>query len=192
MIHPQPDSRYTYSEYLTWDTRVSGGLVEDRYELIEGVPYLLERSYSTEHQGVCGNLSFQLASYAKGKLCEVLFAPLDVRLNPYSGDNTVVQPDIIAVCDRAMFDERSCVGAPDLVIEILSPITARRDTTLKLQLYRNAGVREYWIVDTETKSIYVYLFESGQFYFAACKDTDIVPVNVLEGCYINLHEVFEQ
>ena len=172
MKHPLPDRRYTYSEYLTWDTW--DGLVEDRYELIDGVPHLLERSYSAEHQTILGNLAVQIANQIKGKQSRILMAPFDVRLNPYTKDNTVVQPDIIAVCDRSKFDEKSCVGAPDLAIEILSPVTARRDTTLKLQLYQDAGVREYWIVDPETQTIYIYLFESGRYCYAAYKDADFV------------------
>ena len=191
MKHPQPGRCYTYSEYLTWDTRDINGLVEDRYELIDGVPHLLERGYSMEHQRVLGNLLVQLGSYAKGKQYVVIPCPFDVRLNPRTKDNTVVQPDIIAVRNRSVFDDKSCVGAPDFVIEVLSPATAGRDTTLKLRLYKNAGVCEYWIVDPSTRTIYIYLLDTERFYLASCDKSDIVESHVFDECYINLHEVFD-
>jgi len=191
MKYPLPGRKYNYSEYLTWDTWDNSGLVQNRYELIEGIPYLLERGYTAEHQLISGNLFVQLANFTKGKPSQVLFAPFDVRLNPHAGDDIVVQPDIIAVCDKSKFDELSCVGAPDLVVEILSDVTARRDTTLKVQLYRKAGVREYWIVDADTKTIYIHNFESGSYYFASNKDADFVAVHVIEGCEVNIHDVFK-
>ncbi|MDL2319259.1 Uma2 family endonuclease, partial [Eubacteriales bacterium OttesenSCG-928-A19] len=142
----QPERGYTYADYAQWD-----GI--ERYELIDGQAYMLA-SPSVRHQRVFRELFKQFAVYLAGKTCEVFSAPFDIRLNAAAEDDIVVQPDITVICDpRKIEDGQSCKGAPDMVIEILSPSTARYDQNRKLDLYLEAGVREYWIVDPEMRSV---------------------------------------
>ena len=137
-------------------------------------------------------LSRQLANFLKGKPCQIFAAPFDVRLNADTYDDTVVQPDLLVVCDPSKLDEKGCVGVPDMVIEILSPSTGRHDKLVKFQLYQKTGVREYWIIDPETKTLQVCILENGKYVTSMYGDTGAVPVHVLEGCAINLQDVFEE
>ena len=182
LVHP--DKRYTWSDYVNWDNDV-------RYELIEGVPYMMS-SPSQAHQTICGALHLQIGAFLRDRPGKVLFAPFDVRLNAADGDDTVVQPDLLIVCDMAKLDGKSCVGAPDMVIEVLSPSTARLDRLIKLHLYQQAGVSEYWIVDVDTQTVYAFILTNGEYTIRAYADTDIAPVHVLDGCDINLSDVFAE
>ncbi|MDR0310408.1 MAG: Uma2 family endonuclease, partial [Acidobacteriota bacterium] len=121
-------------------------------------------------------------------------APFDVRLNADTYDDTVVQPDLLVVCDRSKPDGKCCVGVPDMIIEILSPSSGRHDKLVKFHLYQKAGVREYWIVDPETKTVQVCILENGKYVTTMYgdTDTDTVPVHVLDGCVIGLKDVFEE
>jgi Uma2 family endonuclease len=126
----------------------------------------------------------------KGKPCKVYAAPFSVRLFPAAdlSDDTVVEPDIVVVCDSRKLDDRGCNGAPDLIIEILSPSTTRHDKILKFRKYREAGVREYWVLSPEEKNFVVYILKNGEYAASAYDDT--VPVAVLPGCEIDLKTVF--
>ena len=179
----QENQRYTYTDYCTWGD-------SERWELIDGVPYAMSPAPSRLHQKVSGNLHRHLANFLHGKLCEVYTAPFDVRLNRDTADNTVVQPDLVVVCDRAKLDDRGCVGVPDMVVEILSPSTARHDRLIKFQTYQKAGVREFWIVDIETKTVQVSILENSNYITVMYGDTDMAPVHVLEGCEVDLQDVF--
>jgi Uma2 family endonuclease len=178
------DQHYTYSDYATWDDN-------SRYELIEGTPYMLS-SPSQAHQTISMALARQFANFLMGKSGKIFAAPFDVRLNPHSADDIVVQPDLLVVCDMAKLDGKACVGAPDMIIEILSPSTARHDRLIKYRLYQNAGIREYWIVDVETKTVQVWILKNGEYTMQAYDDTDTISVSVLEGCLISLVEVFSE
>jgi Uma2 family endonuclease len=150
-------AHYTYADYGAWDT-------EKRYEILNGEAYMVS-SPSAAHQTISGELFGQLWNYLSGKPCQVFAAPLDVRLFPREDgqDDTVVLPDILVVCDQAkLADRRSCRGAPDLVVEIISPSNTDRYLFLKLHLYLKAGVREYWLVDPETRIIQVHILEKGE------------------------------
>jgi len=182
--HVEYDKRYTYSDYVTWDD-------DTRWELIDGVPYMMSAPMRI-HQELLGNMYFQLRSFLKGKSCKVYPAPFDVRLNADTSDNTVVQPDLLVVCDHSKLDKAGCVGAPDMVVEILSPSTSRYDQTLKFNTYRKSGVREYWVVDPDTKTLAVHLLKDGDYVTRPYTDEDLAPVHVLDGCNINLSEVFEE
>jgi Uma2 family endonuclease len=123
-------------------------------------------------------------------------APFAVRLFPkkdYS-DDTVFEPDIVVVCDPSKLDDKSCNGAPDLVIEVISPSTAKYDRVLKFRKYQNAGVKEYWIVDPELKSVQVCILENNHYVmFVYDEDEDKkVPVSVLKGCEVDLQAVFAE
>jgi Uma2 family endonuclease len=136
-------------------------------------------------------LSGALWDFLKGKPCKVYAAPVSVRLHPAEdlSDDTVVIPDLIVVCDSSKLDDRGCNGAPDLAVEILSPSTSRHDRIVKFQKYREAGVREYWIVDPEEKSLVVYALKNGEYVASTYEDTDTVQVAVLPGCAIDLKNV---
>ena len=175
--------RYTYADYASWDD-------ENRYELIDGVAFIMSAP-STVHQRILTEMLRQLANFLYGKQCEVFIAPFDVCLNARGDDDdTVVQPDILVICDDSKLDKKRCNGAPDLVIEIVSPSSSRHDRFKKLNKYLYAGVREYWIVDPDDKILTVHVLEDSKYVIGAYGSDDSVPVNVLEGCEINLSEVF--
>ena len=175
-------NRYTYSDYCEWDD-------DERWELIDGVPYAMAAP-TRFHQGISGSIYYQIYHFLRGKACEVYYAPFDVRLNIDKLDNTVVQPDIVVFCDESKMDDKGGIGAPDMVIEILSPSSASHDTIRKYMLYMQVGVREYWIVDPATKTVVVHILEESTYRGRAFSETDKVPVTVLEGCEVNLAEVF--
>lgn len=153
--------RFTYGDYLTWPE-------EERWELIDGVAWNMTPAPSTRHQQVVGELFWQIAGYFSGKPCQAFVSPFDVRLpDADEADDqvpTVVQPDIAVVCDPKKLDDRGCRGAPDLVIEVLSPSTALKDQSAKLALYERRGVKEYWMIHPHDETVTVrVLTEEGQF-----------------------------
>lgn len=185
------EKRYTLANALTWDE-------QERIELIYGDPVMMSPPPVRIHQKASISLATQLNNYLSGKKCEVYAAPFAVRPFERDGDSpedvdTMVEPDITVVCDPSKLDDIGCKGAPDLVMEILSPSTQRHDKLTKFNLYQRAGVREYWIVDPVSKSVQVFVLENG--YYAA-KDFgavgDRLKVNILEDCTIDLSEVFPE
>ena len=180
---PAYDVRFTYADYVQWDDDV-------RRELIDGVPYLMA-SPSWRHQEILVNLTSIFKSFLKGKHCKVLL-PVDVRLNADVFDDTVVQPDLVIVCDHSILDKVSIKGVPDMVVEILSPSTARYDKTLKFNTYLKAGIREYWIIDPKDEVLAVHLLKVGNYITHTYTGEETVPVHVIEDCTINLIEVFER
>ena len=191
MPFPEKTTPYTYADLLAWDEDV-------RAEIIDGEVYMMS-SPSASHQEISMELSRQFANYLEGKKCRVYAAPFDIRLFESVGDRpeditTVVQPDLTVICDRSKTDDHGCKGAPDMILEILSPSTRRHDRLVKLNLYQRAGVKEYWIVDPITRSVQVFLLdESGVFRLHEdYGPTDIAKVNVLDGCFIELCKVFPE
>lgn len=188
MALPAGQRRYTFADYLTWDEY-------PRYELIDGEAVMLA-SPSTAHQLISMELSRQFANYLEGKKCRAIAAPFDVRLFEEEGDRpenvqTVVQPDLSIVCDPNKLDEHGCKGAPDLTLEILSPSSAHHDLLVKLNLCQQAGVREYWAVSPEDKTVHVFLRDGDTLALRkAYKASDTVKVQVLDGCFIELSKVF--
>ena len=177
---------YTYDDYCTWDD-------DERWEIIDGAAYAMSPSPLRSHQSISGRLYTQLSNFLRGKTCEVFAAPFDVRLCADGDDGTVVQPDILVVCDQSKFDPdgRGVVGAPDLIIEILSPSTARHDLVTKFRLYQREGVREYWTVDPDRKTVAAHVLVNDWYVTRSYDDQDSsVPVQTLEGCTINLTDVF--
>ena len=142
--------RYTYADLKTWPD-------DERWELIKGVPYCMSPAPSPRHTQCATRLYSMLDQVLQGKTCTALAAPIDVF--PLAGsedtddEDTCVQPDVMIVCDRAKITVRGIIGAPDLVVEVLSPSSARIDTREKYEIYALAGVREYWIVDTSDRVI---------------------------------------
>jgi Uma2 family endonuclease len=174
--------QYTYADILSWDDD------ECRRELIDGVVYEMAQP-TIAHQIISAELIRNLGNYLVGKTCRLIQAP-DVRLfpKPEWDDDTVVAPDIVVVCDRSKIKKQSCIGAPDLVIEILSPSTSWKDRGDKFKLYKKAGVREYWIVDPRHETVQVYLRESD---YEPCLYRESVPVGILSGCVIDMPAIWE-
>ena len=179
------DKIYTYADYASWDLAEG-----ERFELIDGRAYAMAAP-SIEHQRISSALVGQLYSSLKGSDCEVFHAPFDVCLFGMGDqDRTVVQPDISVVCKKdknKLEDGKRCNGAPEFVVEILSPSSASHDWFVKLNKYLQAGVREYWIVDPETKKVYVHLHDGNKFTY---DKTDTITVTVVDNCVIDLNEVF--
>lgn len=150
------------------------------------------------HQKVRRNLGIQLYNYADGKACEIYFVPLAVRPFERDGDlpenmDTLVEPDITVVCDLSKLDDIGCRGAPDLVVEILSPWTHRHDRFTKFNLHQKAGVREYWIVDPDNKCVQVFVLTDSYYKAADFGEVgDKLSVNVLDDCVIDLSRVFSE
>ena len=177
--------KISYAELLEFDD-------EKRYELIDGVPYLMA-SPRVDHQDILGELYYQLKTYLKGKPCRVFASPLDVKLSGEKDNKkefNVVQPDIMVVCDQNKITEKNIQGAPDLAIEITSPNNPAHDKLVKLNLYQKFGVKEYWIVSLEEQIISVFLLNEDKIYTIpkAYYLDEKIKVNVLKECYIDLSE----
>jgi len=152
--------RFTYADYLQWPDG-------ERWELIDGNPYAMAPAPTISHQTLVLNIAKQIDDALDGAPCRALIAPVDVLL-PATDEadeqtTTVVQPDILVVCDPAKLNERNVRGAPDWIIEVLSPATARHDHLTKRALYERAGVREYWLVHPVDRVITVYTLKDGQY-----------------------------
>ncbi len=154
-----PD-RHTYGDYLRWPEGV-------RYELVDGVAYLMAPAPDLAHQEVAGEIFRQASNALQDKPCRAFVAPVDVRL-PKAGEadeaiETVVQPDVLAVCDETKLDRRGVRGAPDWVVEVLSPATAAHDMVEKRRIYERHGVKEYWLVHPYDRVLTIYRLEGGTY-----------------------------
>lgn len=149
---------YTYADYLKWK-------FEERVELIKGFIRKTSPAPSRLHQGVSMRLSITLGYFFTNKNCQIFAAPFDVRLPIKKGkkDTTVVQPDLCVVCDLSKLDDLGCNGAPDLIVEILSPGNSKHDTDTKFKLYEEAGVPEYWIVSPQEQLVLVYVLKNEKY-----------------------------
>ncbi len=189
MSSPQPDKKYTYGDYLKWPD-------EERWEIIDGVPYDMSPAPSAKHQTISMRLSGILWSFFRDKKCQVFAAPFDVRL-PRKDEKdediqNVVQPDLSIICDQNKLDERGCQGTPTVVIEIISPSTAKKELNEKFNLYERSGIPAYWVVFPEFDVIVVYsLDEEGKYqktgYYAA---NEVLTSELFPGLEIKLEEVF--
>ena len=147
------DHRHTYADYRAWPT-------DERWELIDGTAYAMGPAPLRLHQKVLLQLARQAADALEGKTCEAYIAPFDVRLP--KGDeqdealDTVVQPDLSVVCDPAKLDDKGCRGAPDWIVEVLSPATASHDHLTKRAVYERCGVREFWLVHPTDRIATIY------------------------------------
>ena len=193
LLKIEPEKTYTYEEYCTWQT----GL--DRYELLDGVPYMMAAP-NRAHQEVSMNLSGEIYALLKGRNCKVYASPFDLRLQKKEDskkkNDTVVQPDIFIVCQhnkKITPTKAGMDGAPDLVIEIISPSNSRHDRLRKFNQYAEAGVKEYWLVHPTDHTIEVYLLQDNDHYqineVYTRKDT--ITATVVEELAIELSLVFE-
>lgn len=186
------NKRYTYADYINWFDDV-------RRELIDGFIKLMTPSPSRKHQKISSALMKIWGNYLEKKNCEVYHAPSDVRLlkDENATDDkhiyTVVRPDIYVVCDLSKLDDRGCLGAPDLIIEIVSPERVQRDVKEKFELYQEHGVKEYWIVNPNDENVNVFVSDNqGKYQFKGMyAGDDKIPVNIFNGdLEVDLTEVF--
>ncbi|MBT3221415.1 MAG: Uma2 family endonuclease [Proteobacteria bacterium] len=181
----------TYGDYRTWPD-------DERWEIIEGVPCAMTPAPTRRHQEILGRLFLQIASQLQGRTCKVYFAPFDVRLpgtsEDESDDDTVVQPDLSVICDPAKLDRKGCRGAPDFVVEVISPSTTSHDQITKSELYERHGVREYWIVHPADRLVFVRRQQEQGGYGAPLilEAKGTLEAEVLPGVTVNLDEVFTE
>lgn len=189
------NKRYTYADYLTW-------LDDKRRELLDGFIRLMSPAPSSAHAQVSIELAVLFKIFIKqndGK-CQVFCAPFDVRLpkNPDEVANdkifTVVQPDICIICDESKIDKRGCLGAPDMIVEILSGSSLKYDLNNKFNLYEEAGVKEYWVVTPEEPNVIVFLLQNnGKYDNGAVYEDDMdVPVQTLPGLNLKVRDIYQK
>jgi len=158
---PRRDLEYhTYADYCSWPDDV-------RYELIDGMAFAMGPAPARRHQAALLELARQVANILEDSPCRPYIAPFDVRL-PKTDEtdddvDTVVQPDLVVICDHAKLDDKGCRGAPDWVVEVLSPSTAGHDQILKRELYQRVGVREYWLVHPADRIVTIYTLNLGRY-----------------------------
>ncbi|MDR0908548.1 MAG: Uma2 family endonuclease [Spirochaetaceae bacterium] len=189
---------YTYADYESWNDNI-------RREIIDGVAYEMAAP-NGRHQRLLGDLFVLFHNYLEGKECTVWVAPYDVRLfAPYpkdedeqikdkKTDDTVVQPDLIVSCDRKKHFKEGAHGAPDFVLEILSPSSKMNDNKRKKDKYLEAGVREYWILDPDRKELTVFKYglenDIPVYHPQIFKGDAVVPVGILDNLSIDLSTLF--
>jgi len=178
---PNYERLYTVEEILNWED-------DTKVELYEGA-LVMHSNPTIRHQRIQMRISNRLYNFLEDKSCEV-FPTLGVR--PNKDEESLFIPDIVVVCDKSKLDDRICEGAPDMVIEILSPSTARMDKRLKYKKYQSAGVKEYWIVDPEMNRLEVNILENEKYTTRIYMENDKAPVHILDGFEIDLAEVFAE
>jgi Uma2 family endonuclease len=184
------NKKYTYADYLTWQ-------FDEMVELIKGKILRMSPAPLRRHQRISLILTSELYNFFKNKKCEVYEAPFDVRLikNKENGQiETVVQPDICVICDLDKLDELGCVGSPDLIVEIVSKSSKKRDYHDKFDLYEENGVLEYWIVDPDAKSVDVFVLEDEKYihkgvYF---NEVDVIPCTLFPEFQVSWKEIFAE
>jgi Uma2 family endonuclease len=185
---PKEKRSFTYADYKDWELKEG-----ERFELIYGEAYAMSAP-NTMHQTISRELFGQFFIFLQGKPCQVFYAPFDVRLfcEEDESDDTVVQPDIMVICDKDKLGPEGCRGAPDLVIEILSPSNTAIEMERKLKLYQEAGVKEYWVVDPENNGLTVYRFQESAILTYTLKRDSSVTVGIFPDLNINLKQVFAE
>lgn len=188
----EPDatfSGYTYADYLNWD-------FEEIVELIKGKMFAKAAAPNRRHQAVSMTLSRILSNYLLGQKCKVYAAPFDVR---FSKDpdfiiiDSVVQPDISVICDQSKLDEKGCLGAPDLIVEILSPSNSQVELLNKYDLYQEFGVKEYWIIHPVENTLQINVLVDGVYQPSRLFTSgQKVTSTVLPGFELDMEEVFEE
>ena len=195
VISLDPAVRYTYADYLTWTDNIRRELIDGFVKLMSG-PTTLHSKITT---GLVGKM-WPFVKKRKGK-CKIYHSPVDVRLpkNMEKADSkiyTVVQPDIVVVCDPSKIDEKGIIGAPDLVVEVLSPSNTKFAMSKKFDLYEEVGVKEYWVVYPNAGLTVFLLQDNGKYDAGTTYDIIYmpdakVPVHTIEGLEIELKELFE-
>lgn len=187
----EPEGVYSYADYLKWT-------FEERVEIIKGKIFKMSAAPATKHQEVSTILGGEIYNHIKGKPCKVFYAPFDVRFPKNLTDSdeetfTVVQPDISVICDLSKLDEAGCKGAPDLIVEILSPSTSSKDLKEKFWLYEEHKVKEYWVVYPGENIIELFLLDNEGSFRSKGKfvEGDTIESSVLSGFSIQINDVFK-
>jgi Uma2 family endonuclease len=180
--------RYSYADYLTWE-------IDGTVELIKGKVFKAAAAPGRKHQKISLKIASRLLALLDKKPCEVYEAPFDVRLPVHSKRNediyTVVQPDICVVCESNKLDDAGCIGAPDLIVEILSPGNNKKDLKYKYEVYEESGVQEYWVIHPDEQTLLVYkLIDSHYIPSRLFTLGDIVSSSCIAGFSLNIEEVF--
>jgi Uma2 family endonuclease len=180
------NKKYTYADYLTWQFK-------ERVELIKGRIFKMSPAPNRKHQGVSRNILVDISVYLKNQSCQVYDAPFDVVLTK-DGMNTVVQPDICVICDSSKLTEQGCTGAPDLIIEILSPGNSRKEKKEKFELYQENEVKEYWLVSPIDNSVIIYTLNDAGIYIGSKPyvTEEMVKSNVLSEFSILVDDIFKE
>lgn len=181
---------YTYADYLRWT-------FDERVELIKGKIFKMSPAPSRRHQELSSYIHVQLGKFLEGKPCRVYSAPFDVRLPRKSKDDkdiiTVLQPDLCVVCNPAILDDRGCLGAPDIVVEVLSPGNNTVELKKKYDIYLESGVKEYWVVSPQDKTFLVYTLKDGAYIPSRLMVAgDVVSSTVLNGFTLDLTTLFDR
>jgi Uma2 family endonuclease len=190
----KPDYKYTYSDYFSWPD-------EEHWEIIEGTPIAMSPAPNPIHQRILGNIYWIFRNAKKNGLlneCNIYLAPFDVRL-PEKNEadesiTTVVQPDLSIIGNKSKIDDRGCRGAPDLIIEIHSPGSAKHDLETKRDLYEKHAVPEYWIVFPNEKLIHIFrLNDSGRYQSGnVFTQADSINTEVAQGLSVDVSDVFAE
>ncbi|MBC7654536.1 MAG: Uma2 family endonuclease [Oligoflexus sp.] len=184
------DKTYSYADYLQWQ-------FDERLELIKGKIFKMTPAPNRSHQDVSINLTSKLYNFLNNDKCKVYSAPFDVRLPKKSISDkevyNVLQPDICVICDLSKLDDKGCIGAPDIVVEILSPGNSKKEMSNKFDVYQESGVKEYWIISPIEKTLTNYiLHEDGLFYAnRPFIEDDLFTTVILPGFEMKMAEIFE-
>jgi len=181
---------FTYGDYLTWQ-------FDEMVEIIKGKVYKMSPAPGSVHQQISSNIHGELYGFLKSKRCRVFSAPYDVILpidnKKRETATTVVQPDLCVICDLTIIEERGCFGIPDLMIEILSPHTSKKDLYQKFEIYEEVGVPEYWIVMPKEQSVEIFILESKKYKRQGTYSfEDAISTHCLPGFSLQLADVFEK
>jgi Uma2 family endonuclease len=189
----EPDysyGKYTYADYLKWR-------LDEQVELIKGKIFRMSPAPKRIHQKVSIDIASKFYNFLKGKPCQVYDAPFDVRLPVKSKKNediiTVVQPDICVICDPTKLDDAGCIGAPDIVIEILSKGNNKKELQNKYEVYEESGVKEYWVIHPEEQTVLIYTLVNNQYQPSRLfTGGDEIKTPILPGFILILDDVFEE
>ena len=190
LLKKQGSNEFTYREYLKWPD-------DERWEIIEGEAYGMSPAPSRMHQEISMKLVNKIYNYLGGKVCKVFAAPFDVRLSYTQDDDenikSVVQPDISVICDENKLDDKGAKGAPDFIIEIVSPSSTFLDYVIKLNLYGKYSVKEYWIVNPVKKNVLVYILDENKEYGTPemYNEGEKIKVSIFQDLTIDLAYIFE-
>lgn len=180
---------YTYADYFKWQ-------FDERVELIKGKIFKMSPATNFNHQVLVGELHRKLANFLYKQSCRVFIAPFDVRIPRRSHDDkeiiTVLQPDVCVVCDSSKYDKRGCIGAPDIVVEVLSPGNNEKELKSKFDIYEESDVKEYWIVSPQDKTFLVNTLVDGRYVTSRpMVSGDVITTPVLPGFSMDLKELFD-
>jgi len=181
---------YTYGDYLKFE-------FDEMVELIRGKIFKMSPAPGTTHQRISGAIFFQFYSFFKANKCLIFSAPTDVVLPipnlPKKKSTTVVQPDIFVICDPSKVEQKCVYGVPDLVIEILSPHTRKKDIQLKHEVYQESGVREYWIIFPNDEIIDVFVLEDSKFVLKSRHTSnEVFTSHIFPDLKVDTSEIFPQ